>query len=400
MPSASRVRHRRLDRRAGAQRIEVARWRAPTPRRRCAWRRAGQRARRAQAQMPEPRPIGTNTTSGCTARKNSMPVASPRRAPGRGGTRARSAGRRSRGQSRRVFARGLEVVAVLDQRRRRARASPRSSRPSCRAARRWWRCRPWRRAAKATDWPWLPRVALITPASAGSRSHQALQVDQAAAQLEGAQRRVVLVLDPDLGAERARAAAARRIAAWRHRRVDDALRGVEFAGAKVACMAVSDDDSVTRPRGVSSCALQRRAGRVVAATPRAMPARWPPREAGRATSAARSCTRDGAIARHGMALAPLDQRRQRAAEQQPSVVAHRDAPAQHALRRLARRGQRATGVDAVLAQRRQRRVDVVDRARPRAPAAARRCTGPALSRPNQRARPGGGACGSIAMISK
>ena len=33
--------------------------------------------------------------------------------------------------------------------------------------------KPWRRAAKAIDWPWLPRVALITPRTCGSRWRKA-----------------------------------------------------------------------------------------------------------------------------------------------------------------------------------------------------------------------------------
>ena len=33
--------------------------------------------------------------------------------------------------------------------------------------------RPWRAAAKAIDWPWLPRVALITERTAGSRCRSA-----------------------------------------------------------------------------------------------------------------------------------------------------------------------------------------------------------------------------------
>ena len=56
------------------------------------------------------------------------------------------------------------------------------------------------RAAKAIDWPWLPVDAVITPRFRSSLGELRDEVD-AAADLEGADRLVVLVLDPDLGAD-------------------------------------------------------------------------------------------------------------------------------------------------------------------------------------------------------
>ena len=60
---------------------------------------------------------------------------------------------------------------------------------------------PWRAAAKPIDCPWLPRVAATTPLHRGAARAQAIEVDEAAAHLEGADRRVVLVLHPDARAQ-------------------------------------------------------------------------------------------------------------------------------------------------------------------------------------------------------
>jgi hypothetical protein len=60
---------------------------------------------------------------------------------------------------------------------------------------------PWARAAQPTLWPWLPRVALMTSRGSAPRLCELLEIGQAAADLEGAHRRVVLVLDPAVGAQ-------------------------------------------------------------------------------------------------------------------------------------------------------------------------------------------------------
>jgi hypothetical protein len=61
-----------------------------------------------------------------------------------------------------VFARGLEVVAVLDQLDA-ERAHRRVLLDRVAARHDDGRGQAVARAAKPTDWPWLPRVALITP---------------------------------------------------------------------------------------------------------------------------------------------------------------------------------------------------------------------------------------------
>ena len=160
--------------------------------------------------MPEPRPIGTNTTSGTSPARASprrtRASRSRRRAPGRRGTTAPCAAR-ARGERRGVLARGLEVVAVLDQLgAERAHRGVLLDRVAVRHDDRR-RARRARCAANAIDWPWLPRVALTTPRSPGSRAQQRVEVDQPAAQLERADRRVVLVLDPR-PARRARASSS------------------------------------------------------------------------------------------------------------------------------------------------------------------------------------------------
>ncbi len=123
--------------------------------------------------MPEPWPIGTNTTSGLHRARRTRSSRSPRRAPGR-------VERRHHVQSR-----------VCGQLRRRARARPGSrspcsisSTPSARiaaffstrvAVRHDDGRRESRGAAPRTpiDWPWLPRVALMTPRQPGSRLRSA-----------------------------------------------------------------------------------------------------------------------------------------------------------------------------------------------------------------------------------
>ena len=52
------------------------------------------------------------------------------------------------------------------------------------------------RAAMATPWPKLPRVAATTPARSGCVCLSHVAVDQRAAQFEGANGRVVFMLDP------------------------------------------------------------------------------------------------------------------------------------------------------------------------------------------------------------
>ena len=68
-------------------------------------------------------------------------------------------------------------------------------------------------AAKATLWPWLPRVAAITPATSGCRRFSSSMYTSPPRDLEGADRRVVLVLHPGLGTRALARAAASRIAA-------------------------------------------------------------------------------------------------------------------------------------------------------------------------------------------
>ena len=129
------------------------------------------------------------------------------------------------GKLRRMLARLLEVLAMLDQRGTerahrgvlldRVRRAARRSSPQRRDS----------RPRSAIDWPWLPRVALITPSRPASRRSELVQVDRTAAQLERTDTGVVLVLDPRASAEpgvdqrpaqrrRGRLAAGRR---WRAR---------------------------------------------------------------------------------------------------------------------------------------------------------------------------------------
>ena len=96
--------------------------------------------------------------------------------------------------------------------RRRAPAWRRSFRSSCRAAPRWSPARLARAPAKASDWPWLPRVAVTIPCHLRPLALEPIEIDEAAAHLEGADRGVVLVLDDDLDAGVRAATAARHIA--------------------------------------------------------------------------------------------------------------------------------------------------------------------------------------------
>ena len=57
------------------------------------------------------------------------------------------------------------------------------------------------RGRKPTDWPWFPRVALITPRKPAGSARKRLEVGESAADLEGAGGRVVFVLDPDRDAQ-------------------------------------------------------------------------------------------------------------------------------------------------------------------------------------------------------
>ena len=222
-----------------------------------------------------------------------------RRAPGRRGTRAPCARRVRRPARRRARVRPGSRRRARSARRR-ARASRRSSRPSCRAARRWSRPGRGARAAKAIDWPWLPRVALITRAHGGLAPAQCVEVDQPAAHLEGADRRVVLVLDPDLRAQALRRAAASAAAAWaacarapvasaafdlRSGRLDGIVSSMELAlGARRARPATCGVDSVARRASGGAAAPTRHARPAAAVRRRGQRAdreRFEPHAAGR-----------------------------------------------------------------------------------------------------------------------
>src|SRR6516225_9390574 len=58
---------------------------------------------------------------------------------------------------------------------------------------------PARAPVKASDWPWLPRVAVTIPRTCG-RSLEAVKINDAAADLESADRSVVFMLDHDFHA--------------------------------------------------------------------------------------------------------------------------------------------------------------------------------------------------------
>jgi hypothetical protein len=232
MPSASCV-VTGADHAAGAERVEVG---GGMRRHHAHQLAAGAGVARAAAaaQKPEPWPMGTYTTSGSApgeAFEELDPV-------GRHAAHQLAMERRHHVQALLAPASAASRVRARPGSRRRARpvgrparASRRSSRPSCRAARRWWPQAVQPRA-KPTDWPWLPRVALMTPRSAGLLARQRLEVRQAAAHLEGAGRRVVLVLDPHRAAQ---ALAQQRPGVLRRRRqvgVDRALRGLDFFALK------------------------------------------------------------------------------------------------------------------------------------------------------------------------
>ena len=119
--------------------------------------------------MPDPQPIGTNTVcrSG-TARKNSSAyVATPATSSGSNGPTKRNpsafasvaACSRASSKSRPCttrFAPNAFIAAFL------SRELPCGTTIVQRT--------PWRRAAYARLWPWLPRVALMTPGKSGSRA--------------------------------------------------------------------------------------------------------------------------------------------------------------------------------------------------------------------------------------
>ena len=179
--------------------------------------------------------------------------------------------------------------------RRRARASRRSSPPSCRAATTMVAASAVAPAAKAIDWPWLPRVALTTARRLRLAPLQAIDVDQPAAQLEGAHRRVVLVL-PTPAAASVASSSGQRAAASRHglRRTSSRAESRASRFGQASCQP----SRRTRPGGDR---FRRRAGALVEcrAQPQATPARrWPGDRRGEP--------------------APFDQRRQSAAAAPPS----------------------------------------------------------------------------------
>ena len=74
----------------------------------------------------------------------------------------------------------------------------------------------------------MPRVALTMPGGAGSLRGEAREQVEAAAQLEGADRGVVLVLHPHFAPGAASEQRPRVLRRRRHRRVDVTRGGLEF----------------------------------------------------------------------------------------------------------------------------------------------------------------------------
>jgi hypothetical protein len=126
------------------------------------------RTRAAAAAKPEPSPMGTNSTSGgasFSALKNSTYAVDTPRTSSRWneGTRCSAV---ALGQQGRVLRRRLEIVAMLHQRdAQRAHRGILLGELPCGTT--MVAASPWRRAAKPTDWPWLPRVALMAWRTSG-----------------------------------------------------------------------------------------------------------------------------------------------------------------------------------------------------------------------------------------
>ena len=269
--------------------------------------------------------------------------------------------------------------------------------------------RPCRAAARAIDWPWLPRVALITPRTPRLAPQQLVQVDRAAAQLEGAERGVVLVLDADRRAQpllQQRPADRRR---RRHLRAHDlqarpAVRRVRAAGSlhgwrrSIVAAQVAPRRAVCRRRRAAPrpATVQRHA---VQAERRRPPASARPpsvselqrHAAGRQVIGWGACpaTRSASAARRRTAAARRRGRRCASAAGPAGWRARRPPPAR-------RRGPARASAASVASSCRAARHRCAAAAGARAAAACR----PRSSRPNQRGRAGGGASGSMAMISR
>ena len=221
----------RFDALVPAKRLRVrvgAAWRR---RRRCAVARPSASRVPMRPQMPDPQPIGTNTV--CEVGHGAEEL---ERVGGDAGDElgleradeAQSLGLRER---RRVLARLVEVAAVHDEIRaerlhRRVLVARVALRHDDRAA----HAMPARGEGEA-----LAVVAARRADDAGERGVARLERRQqveAAAHLERAGRRVVLVLDPDLAARAAREQRPRVLRRGRHRRVDVARGGFDVGQCK------------------------------------------------------------------------------------------------------------------------------------------------------------------------
>ena len=164
---------------------------------------------------------------------------------------------------------------------------------------------------------------------------------------------MVLVLDKTVGAQpllQQRPADGRR---GRHLRAHDLQRRAQLvASGQQGCMVGGLNRRWTggpRPRGVSKAGAQRRALRRAGHAVQAERRRHR-RRPGRRARSARSAHAAGRQVLAGVHALPFDQRRQRAAAQQPAVGAAGDAPAVQALRAGALGRHRLAGVEALRTQ--------------------------------------------------